>query len=76
MNWIIITISVIATQVFSGTPNKPEAYLDPGSGSFIFQLILASILGGAFVVRAYWKRISIFIQNIFSKKPRNDENDK
>jgi hypothetical protein len=33
-----------------------HAYLDPGSGSFILQLLLAAILGGAFLLRSYISR--------------------
>lgn len=36
-------------------------YLDPGSGSFILQILIASLLGALFVVKAYWKKIVNFI---------------
>jgi hypothetical protein len=32
-------------------------YLDPGSGSFIIQLLLAAILAAGVAVRIYWKKI-------------------
>ncbi len=34
------------------------SYLDPGSGSFLLQIILASFLGALFVVKSYWKKLS------------------
>ena len=34
-----------------------RAFLDPGSGSFILQLILASLLGLGFFIKAYWKKL-------------------
>lgn len=37
---------------------KPAAYLDPGSGSFVIQLLFGAIVGGLVVLRAYWSRIS------------------
>jgi len=40
---------------------KDYAYLDPGSGSFIIQLIIASLVGAGFLVRGYWSKISRFI---------------
>ena len=43
---------------------KPLAYLDPGSGSFIIQMLLAGLLGIGVGVRIYWKKIVAF----FSKK--------
>lgn len=33
------------------------AYLDPGSGSFIIQMLLAGGLGLAFLVKTYWRKI-------------------
>ena len=43
---------------------KPLAYLDPGSGSFIIQMLLAGLLGVGVGVRIYWKKIVAF----FNKK--------
>lgn len=40
---------------------RGQAYLDPGSGSFILQLIIASLLGFGLVLRRYWSKI----KNIF-----------
>ncbi|MBN1429927.1 MAG: hypothetical protein JXB07_16275 [Anaerolineae bacterium] len=32
-------------------------YLDPGSGSFIIQILIASLLGSALMIKAFWHRI-------------------
>ena len=39
---------------------RPLMYLDPGSGSFIIQMLLAGLLGIAVGVRIYWKKIVAF----------------
>jgi hypothetical protein len=49
------------------------AYLDPGSGSFILQLLIAAILGGIVAIRAYWGRIKNFIRGIFSSNGKEQE---
>lgn len=36
---------------------SPPAYLDPGSGSFILQLLVAGILGGLVALRMSWSKI-------------------
>lgn len=41
---------------------KPLTYLDPGSGSFIIQMLLAGLLGIAVAVRIYWKKIVKFFK--------------
>ncbi len=33
------------------------AYLDPGSGSFILQVLLASLVGVGFAFRSFWARL-------------------
>lgn len=51
----------------------PPAYLDPGSGSFLLQLLLAGILGGLFVVKMSWSRIKGFFRRIFARGQNPDE---
>jgi len=33
------------------------AYIDPGSGSFVLQALIAAIAGAAVAIKAYWTRI-------------------
>lgn len=50
--------------------SKPNAYLDPGSGSIILQMILAGLLGIGVVVKVFWKKIvGLFRPN---QKEEND----
>ena len=51
----------------------PPAYLDPGSGSFLLQLLLAGVLGGLFVLRSQWARVKGFFRRIFSRGEKPDE---
>ena len=39
----------------------PFLYLDPGSGSFIIQLLLAAGLGLGVAVKLYWTKIKAFL---------------
>lgn len=43
------------------------AYVDPGTGSYLLQLLIATILGGLFVIKTYWRRIMGFLSDKFSK---------
>jgi len=49
-------------------PLSAAAYLDPGTGSYIFQLLLATVLGGMFAVKIFWRRIMVFFSGLFGKK--------
>jgi hypothetical protein len=46
-------------------------YLDPGSGSFLIQLLIAALLGAGIVLRAYWSKI----KKLFGIEPQVDEDD-
>ncbi len=46
------------------------AYLDPGSGSFIIQLLIAGVAGAGILIGAYWKKI----KRMFKRNPPVDEN--
>jgi hypothetical protein len=36
---------------------KQNAYLDPGSGSFLLQLLIAGLLGLGVAVKVYWNKV-------------------
>ena len=46
-----------------------EAYLDPGTGSFVFQMVAAAVVSVGFVVRAYWQRIRGFFARLGRRTP-------
>jgi len=50
-------------------PEAQAAYLDPGSGSFLIQIIVASLVGVSFFAKMFWKNIKLFFSHIFVKKP-------
>lgn len=45
------------------------AYIDPGSGSFLVQAIIAAVLGIGFFFRNIWN----FIRSIFVKSPKKTD---
>ncbi len=50
---------------------RPQAYLDPGSGSFLIQLLIAGLVGAGFLVKVYWKKI----KGLFSRSTAKKEDD-
>ena len=45
-----------------------HAYIDPGSGSFIFQVLIGGLLAGAVAVKHFWKRITSFFSRRSSRE--------
>ena len=51
--------SVLATAVTVLLAHRTAyGYLDPGTGSYILQILLGGLLGGLFVLKMYWRRIT------------------
>lgn len=43
------------------------AYIDPGTGSVIIQLIAGGVVGTLFVVKLYWRRFKTLISKLLRK---------
>lgn len=48
-----------------------RAYLDPGSGSYIFQILLAGLVGSLFAIKLYWRKIISFFKKTDSELEEN-----
>lgn len=48
--------ALVAMLVF-GAATPARAYLDPGSGSMLLQLVLGGFAGVAVAIRLYWRRL-------------------
>lgn len=68
-NWYrIFTLFFIITVV---TAAPAFAYLDPGSGSYFVQMLIAGMAGGAYIVKIYYTRILLFFKSVFGGKSKN-----
>ncbi len=56
--WLLVFFVIIV--IMPG--GEAKAYLDPGSGSFIIQILIAGLLGGAITLRLFWGRILVFLR--------------
>ena len=43
------------------------AYLDPGTGSFMIQMLIAGIMGALFTIKLYWFRLKAFLTRLFGR---------
>jgi hypothetical protein len=51
-------------------------YIDPGSGSYIIQVIVAALLGAAFWIKMSWQRVkAFFMGRKFRKDVEANERD-
>lgn len=63
--WLVLTISALSVTLFAGTAH---AYIDPGTGSYLLQILVAALLGGLFAVKIFWGNIKGFFKRLFSRK--------
>ena len=52
-----------------------NAYLDPGSGSYLVQMIIAGVLGGFAAIKLYWNRIVNFFRGGSDSSTGDDDLD-
>jgi hypothetical protein len=57
-------------------PSLTEAYLDPGAGSYILQMLIAGALGLMFTIKLYISKIKSFFSGLFGKENKEDDPDK
>jgi len=57
-------------------PRDSFAYLDPGTGSYILQILLGVLFGAIFIIKDFRNKIKIFFTNLFSKENRHDKSSK
>lgn len=63
----------MAWEILLSPVAAPPAYLDPGSGSYLIQLLIAGALGAALAVRMSWDRIKDFFRRKGRRPPDSDE---
>jgi len=47
------------------------AYLDPGTGSLIAQIAIGAAVGGMAFAKVFWKQITAYVRNLFSRSSKN-----
>lgn len=63
-NLLLLSFSLL----FFLSAEPAHAYLDPGSGSFIFQIIIGTVLGSMFALKTYFRGIKRFISGRLRRK--------
>lgn len=57
-------------------PRQLSAYLDPGTGSYFFQILIGILLGSLVAIKIFWGRIRTFIIGLLALNKRNMRDDK
>lgn len=65
----ILFLCLIAVLIF---PPITHAYLDPGTGSYIIQILLSIILGSLFAFKLFFTKIKVGLKKLFSRNKKNN----
>ncbi len=64
---ILLAVPALAVAPDLGGGGGVDAYLDPGTGSLIIQVVIGMAVGALAFAGIYWRRVRSFFRNIFSK---------
>ena len=58
-----LRLTVLTLSVWALVVPAADAYVDPGSGSFIVQLLVGGVMAAGLSVKVFWRRI----RSVFSR---------
>jgi len=64
----VVLLALVFPDVAEAYGGIVPAYIDPGTGSLIIQMLLAVLVGAGFAVKIFWTRIKAFFSKVFGKK--------
>lgn len=72
-----LPISIVLGTLLSLIPaSTAYAYIDPGTGSYMLQILLAFFLGALFALKMFWKNVKAFLGNLFSRGNKQAKDDR
>lgn len=67
MKRYISILSMVAVFVLLSA-DAAHAYIDPATGSYVFQMLLAGLLGALFALKIFWRNVMAFFSRLFGRK--------
>jgi hypothetical protein len=64
----MIEFNFVLKSVLPDILRSGHMYLDPGSGSFLLSILIATIAGAGIYVATYWRKVKAFFIRTFGKK--------
>lgn len=48
-------------------------YIDPGTGSYVLQILLGVLLTALYTLKIYWRHVVRFLRDTFTRKRRGEK---
>jgi hypothetical protein len=68
MKSVYLKTTILFIGIVFLTYSNAYAYIDPGTGSFVVQAVIASVAGAIYVLKTYWARITSFFKKKSDKE--------
>ena len=65
-------VVLLVALLLSAMSRDADAYMDPGTGAYIFQMLIAGLVGASFALKIFWKQIKAFFSG---RGPRDNDQD-
>lgn len=65
---------IVLTAMFFVLTSSVYGYIDPGTGSYLVQVLIAAFVGASLGIKVYWKKISTLLKKWFPGKNKENEN--
>jgi hypothetical protein len=64
---------VPAAWIMLSVARSAHAYIDPGTGSYVLQTLLAILFAAAYATKIYWRHIIGFFRSRFGRKSLDEK---
>ena len=64
---LLVNVFLLTSLLWVVTSQEAHAYLDPGTGSFLLQILLASLFGSLFALKVFWRQVTAQMSRFLSK---------
>ncbi len=71
--YTVFMLAAIGTISLSLPSPAQAAYIDPGTGSFILQLVAGAVLASLITVKAFWSQVKALVKRPATGKERSEE---
>ena len=59
--------SFVLLAIFFIVTSRCFGYIDPGTGSYLVQILIAVFVGVSLGIKIFWNRIKAFLKKLFSR---------
>lgn len=63
-----VLLVLLSFVLMTALSRQAYGYIDPGTGSYIIQVLLAGFVGSMFLLKIFWKSVKLFFVKLLSSK--------